>query len=127
MKQIKLSKQTIIVIVLSLVALFMLPTEFHWSNTYLDFMDDMELIGLLFVVFYVTFGLTDVFMAIDQTDLAKLSAAVNTGTIVGAVIIRFIKYFDGGFWFDLGISAYINVAISVIALLVVHKYAKTKT
>ena len=114
-------------IVLCLAALFMLPTYYLRGRPHVDFLSTMDLTGILFWVFYISFGLTSVFMVIDQTDLAKLSAMVNTGSIVFVILAGFIRSRMYWYSFPLQIWAYLDVAVSVIALLVVRKYAKTKT
>ena len=124
MKEIKLSKQAIIVIVLSLISLCMLPTHFVRGYSFLEFMEDMEFSGLLLWMFYIAFVLTDLFLIINQMQLAKLAAVISTCTIILSILVQFFRNIDGGFWGRLGAGAYCLVVASVVSTIVVLRAAK---
>ena len=124
MKEIKLSKQAIIVIVLSLVSVCMLPAPFVRGYSFLDFMENMEFSGLLLWVFYVAFALTDLFLVINQMQLAKFASVISTCTVILSILVQFFRNIDGGFWGRLGAGAYCLVVASVISTIVVLRAAK---
>ena len=115
------------ILLLTLVFFVMLPFDFTWNNTALDYMsfDEEPVSAVLFWVFYISVTSTAMAAIFNRYDIAKLMSLVSTIFIVILIIqtINTVSYgkthtfFEALFWeTQLGYAyAAITAAIFILA------------
>lgn len=89
---ISLNKRNKTIILLALVLFVMLPFDFTWNDTALDYMDfDNEPVSaVLFWIFYISIAATVITALFNRYDIAKLTSVVSM-VFIAILIIQTIN------------------------------------
>lgn len=123
-----ISKKTVSIIVLSVLAALMMVCDIWRGETPLESMTEPdELYSILLWVFYISFAVLDVVALMGREDLLQLMGKVNLGTMAVLTLSFLLDHFSyssifrGGLLHAFEIGYYGCLASSVGAFLVTHK------
>lgn len=124
MSLIKVTKETVILIILALISVIMLPLEYYDGYTCLELMEQAEFHGILLWIYYITFAVTILFTILQRTDFSKMTIIIHA-IVMCVLLLMSIDYRDGAFWNEMGPALMISSICSIISLLItIKKYKK---